>query len=244
MIVLVHGVPETGAIWDDLRECLDADAVALWLPGFGCARPDGFGATMDDYATWLVGELEGFDEPIDLVGHDWGAMLTYRIATTHGRLLRSWVADIAGGLHPDYVWHDIAQVWQTPGAGEELIAQSIATDPDDMAAVFLSYGVPEQGARKLASWMDETMGSCILPLYRSATPNVASHWMDVWGTTSAPGLVLQPTEDPFGNAPLSEQVAALLGARYEQLEGIGHWWPLEAPGAAAPLIEAFWDSLG
>ena len=44
-----------------------------------CARrasappvPDGFGATYLDYRDWLVGELERFDAPVDLVGHDWG----------------------------------------------------------------------------------------------------------------------------------------------------------------------------
>src|SRR5271156_6814309 len=125
MIVLVHGVPEIAALWGGGRERRGEGAVALWLPGFGCPRPDGFGATMDDYAQWLADELTSYDEPIDLVGHDWGALLTYRMATAHGRLLRSWVADVGGAVHPDYVWHDVAQIWQTPGDGEALVAQMI-----------------------------------------------------------------------------------------------------------------------
>jgi pimeloyl-ACP methyl ester carboxylesterase len=243
VIVLVHGVPETGALWDEFREALDDDAVALWMPGFGCARPDGFGATMDEYVTWLVSELEAFDEPVDLVGHDWGALLTYRIATAHGRLIRSWVADVAGALHPDYVWHDIARIWQTPGDGEALVAQQLAMSEDDATAIFVAYGVPEPSARRLASWMDETMGECILALYRSATPNPAVHWMDMWGPTSAPGLVLDPTEDPFTGSSLSVEVARLLGARHHPLEGVGHWWPLQAPTLAAPVIASFHDSI-
>ena len=31
-------------------------------------------------------------------------------------------ADCAGLLHPDYVWHDAAQAWQTPEVGEQAIA--------------------------------------------------------------------------------------------------------------------------
>ena len=59
-VVLVHGVPETPAIWDPLRSApRRQDVVALQLPGFGCARPDGFGATKEEYVDWLVGELEG-----------------------------------------------------------------------------------------------------------------------------------------------------------------------------------------
>jgi hypothetical protein len=95
----------------------------------------------------------------------------------------------------------------------------------------------------MASWSDETMGSCILDLYRSATPNVAAHWMDVWGPTTTPGLVLSPTEEPFGDPALSEQVAGLLGARVHALEGVGHWWPLQAPKEGAEAITAFHASV-
>lgn len=242
MIVLVHGVPETGELWDEVRDLLDEDAVALWLPGFGCARPEGFGATMDDYANWLADELAAFDEPVDLVGHDWGALLTYRIATAHGRLIRSWVADVAGGLHPDYVWHDVAKIWQTPGDGEALVGQMVESASEG-GPIYEAYGVPADGARRLASWVDETMGACILELYRSATPNVASHWMDVWGPTSTPGLVLAPSEEPFGDPALSAQVAERLGARHHVLEGAGHWWPLQAPEAGTEAISAFHASV-
>jgi len=243
VIVLVPGVPETGALWDGVRARLDEDAVALWLPGFGCPRPDGFGATMDEYAAWLAGELSGFDEPIDLVGHDWGALLTYRMATAHGRLLRSWVADVAGGIHPDYVWHDVARVWQTPGDGEALIAQMVEGADGTAAPIYEGYGVPAEDARRLASWMDQTMGSCILDLYRSAVPNPAVHWMDVWGPTTAPGLVLSPTEEPFASGKTDAQVAELLGAKHQVLEGVGHWWPLQAPDMAADVLAKFHASV-
>jgi pimeloyl-ACP methyl ester carboxylesterase len=242
VIVLVHGVPETGALWDEVRALLDHEAIALWLPGFGCARPDNFGATMDDYAEWLAAELAAFDEPVDLVGHDWGALLTYRMATTHGRLLRSWVADVGGGVHPDYVWHDVAKVWQTPDEGEALVAQMVDGGVE-AAPIYESYGVPPDSARRLTGWMDDTMASCILDLYRSATPNAAAHWMDVWGATSAPGLVLAPSDEPFGSDAQSAEVAGLLGARHLVLEGVGHWWPLQAPAMAAEAITAFHASV-
>jgi pimeloyl-ACP methyl ester carboxylesterase len=78
MIAFVHGVPETAAIWDTLRTHLDDESVDLSLPGFGCPRPTDLGATKDEYRQWLVDALAEFDEPVDLVGHDWGAALTYR----------------------------------------------------------------------------------------------------------------------------------------------------------------------
>src|SRR5439155_3332039 len=79
VIVFVHGVPETAEMWDKMRAEIDGDSIAVSLPGFGCERPAGFPATKDAYADWLIGELEKTGEPVDLVGHDWGAGLTYRV---------------------------------------------------------------------------------------------------------------------------------------------------------------------
>ncbi len=243
MIVLVHGVPETAALWDKVRSHLGAEAVALALPGFGCPRPGGFGATKDDYVAWLVSELEQFDQPVDLVGHDWGAGLTYRVATAHGHLLRSWTADVAAVVHPDYVWHDFARIWQTPGEGEAFFAGQIAASPEDGAAIFEGSGVPHDDAVALASGVDETMASCILDLYRSATPNPYADWRDAWGPTEAPGLVLWPTEDPFDDETASRRVAEMLGATHQPLDGLNHWWALQGPAAAAAVVAKFVSSI-
>jgi pimeloyl-ACP methyl ester carboxylesterase len=239
VIVLVHGVPETAALWDNVRSQLESESVALALPGFGCARPAGFGATKDEYVDWLIGELDKFDEPVDLVGHDWGAGLTYRVATAHGNRIRSWVADVANICHPDYEWHDFARIWQTPGAGEAFFADQAAIPPEDRAAIFEAFGVPRSDAVALASASDETMASCILDLYRSATPNPYADWKEGFGPTPAPGLVLWPTEDPFGDETKSRQVAEMLGARHQSLDGLSHWWPLQAPADAAAVLVEF-----
>ena len=59
-IVLVHGVPETDAIWDEFRAHLTGrESITVSPPGFGVPVPDGFGATSDDYVAWLTAELEG-----------------------------------------------------------------------------------------------------------------------------------------------------------------------------------------
>jgi pimeloyl-ACP methyl ester carboxylesterase len=243
MIVFLHGVPETSALWDKVRAQFDEETVALSLPGFGCARPEGFGATKDDYVEWLVGELERFDAPVDLVGHDWGALLTYRVASTRAGLLRSWTADVANGVHPRAKWHQFAQVWQTPGEGEAYFKAIHETPLESMAEAYQSFHLDHDDALTLAGWSDETMATCILDLYRSATPNVYHSWGDQFGPSSAPGLVLFADQDSFGNEEMSHEVAQTFEAREATLSGVGHWWALEAPKEAAAVIEDFIDSV-
>jgi pimeloyl-ACP methyl ester carboxylesterase len=242
VIVFVHGVPETAAIWRKVRAAIDQESVAVSLPGFGCPRPGGFGATKDEYAEWLLAELDGVDGPIDLVGHDWGAGFTYRIATAHGDRLRSWVADVGNIAHPDYGWHDIAKVWQTPEEGEAFVESQQAMAPEERAAFFQTMGIDADDALEMAKGSDATMGACILDLYRSAVPNPHADW-GPWAPTAAPGMVVHPTEDPFSDDAKAAEVAAALGARYERLDGAGHFWPYQASDAAAAMLAKFWSSL-
>lgn len=116
--VLVHGNPETDAVRDPLlAELGPDDVVCLPPPGFGAPIPPGFSTTVGEYRDWLVGELEAFDEPVDLVGHDWGGGHVVNVAMARPDLLRGWATDVIGFFDPDYVWHGLAQVWQTPGEG-------------------------------------------------------------------------------------------------------------------------------
>ncbi|MEU6912270.1 hypothetical protein [Streptomyces olindensis] len=112
------------------------------------------------------------------MGHDWGALPVYRIATAYDVPLRSWIADCASILHPDYVWHDVARIWQTPAH-----------------------------ARAMHERFDEPMGRAILGLYRSALPNPYADWGAGLAGTSAPGLVLTAADDPFDDQDVARDIA-------------------------------------
>jgi pimeloyl-ACP methyl ester carboxylesterase len=242
-IVFLHGVPETAAIWKKVRAAIaPRESVALSLPGFGCERPAGFSATKDAYVDWALGEIDRIGEPVDLVGHDWGAGITYGIATRHGDRVRSWAADVGHIAHPDYVWHDFAKTWQTPGDGEAFFAAQASSTPAERAPLYQALGVPAQDALEMAEASDETMGQCILDLYRSAVPNPHADW-GPWSPTTAPGLILHPTDDPFDDRAKAEEVATMLGARFDTIEGASHFWPYSAPDGAAAALTRFWDSL-
>jgi pimeloyl-ACP methyl ester carboxylesterase len=245
-IVLVHGVPETVAIWDDMRPLLGGhEVVTLSPPGFGAPAMDSFGGTSDEYVNWLVAVLKRIDGPIDLVGHDWGGGHVFRAVAAQPELVRSWAIDIGGCFDPRYVWHDIAQTWQTPGAGEALLARRRAMPPGDLAGGYVARGMSEPAAAQCVAAMDETMDRCILALYRSAAqPRMADWGADVSGLRSRPGLVMIPTRDAYtGGEALARRTAERTNAQLAILAGLGHWWMCEDAPRGAAALTAFLASL-
>jgi len=243
MIIFLHGVPETAELWDGVRDAIGRESQAWKLPGFGCPRPDGFTATKEAYMEWVLAELGKLGEPVDLVGHDWGGAFSIRVGTAYPDLVRSWVTDVASLYAPDYVWHDFAKIWQTPGEGEAFFEGQLAAPVEERAATYQLFGLDEAASLKLAGMGDETMATCILDLYRSAMPNPYADWGDAYGETKTPGLVLIAPDDPFGNAENATKVAADLGARTATIDGVGHFWPLQDPKKGATKLIEFWDSL-
>ena len=244
--VLVHGVPETHEVWAPLTARLHRDdVVALALPGFGRPRPEGFDATKEEYVGWLIDELEALaaDGPIDLVGHDWGGGLTVRLVSIRPDLVRSWVTDAAGMASADFEWHDVAKIWQTPDAGEQLFEGQLAAPPDQRGAIYERLGVPKDLATQMGSWADPTMADSILRLYRSAVA-VGQEWAPDFVDVPAAGLVLVASEDPFLSDAGAKRSAARAGARIAELEGVGHWWMLQDPERGALVLEEFWAQLG
>src|SRR4051812_25315262 len=96
-IVLVHGNPESDALWDPMVDAPGrTDVVRLSPPGSGAPLPDAFPATHLAYRDWLEAELEGIAEPVDLVGHDWGGGHVVNVAMHRPELVRSWASDAVG----------------------------------------------------------------------------------------------------------------------------------------------------
>jgi pimeloyl-ACP methyl ester carboxylesterase len=246
-VVLLHGNPETPIIWGPLVAALGrTDVITPQLPGFGCPVPDGFGATKEEYVDWFIAEVEAMvphHGPVDLVGHDWGGGIGMRAVSLRPDLFRTWACDVLGLFHADYVWHDFAQIWQTPGAGEEYFANTLATPIADRVALLEAIGIPRStGDRLVPATSDELMGRCILSLYRSAAQPAMKQWGEHLGPAgTVPGLGIIAPDDPFVRGKdLGAEVADRLGASKHTLEGQGHWWMLGDPEAGAAMLTTFW----
>jgi pimeloyl-ACP methyl ester carboxylesterase len=245
-VVLVHGNPETEAIWNPLVDALGRDdVVRLSPPGFGAPLPDDFPATYLAYRDWLEDELARFDEPVDLVGHDWGGGHVVNTVMHRPELVRSWASDVVGVFDPDYIWHDLAQVWQTPGDGEQLVDTMLGGTVQDRAQQLAAFGIPLDVATSIAAAQGPEMGRAILLLYRSARqPAMAEAGRDLDAAAARPGLSLLATKDHnVGSEELRRRAADRAGARTEVLDGLGHWWMCQDPARGAAVLTRFWETL-
>jgi pimeloyl-ACP methyl ester carboxylesterase len=232
---LVHGVPDTAALWDGVWPHLDrTDIIAPNMPGFASPVPAGFDATKDSYAGWLIEQVEAVGEPVDIVGHDWGALLVQRLVSLRPDLVRTWVCG-DGPIDPEYVWHDTAKVWQTPDAGEQFMK---AMTPELMAGALVQQGLDAEYSRAVGEKIDDTMKDCILKLYRSAI-NVNHEWTPL-ASPVPPGLVIWGADDPYVASRFGERLAERTGAKFVSFEGCSHWWPHQRAAEAASLLNDFW----
>jgi pimeloyl-ACP methyl ester carboxylesterase len=245
-IVLVHGNPETDALWGPLVDAIGrTDVVRLSPPGFGAPLGDGFPATYLAYRDWLEDELEGIEEPVDLVGHDWGGGHVMNVVMHRPELVRSWASDAVGLFDPDYVWHDLAQVWQTAGDGEQLVDTMLGGTIESRAEQLSALGIPLDIATSIAAAQGPEMGRAILALYRSAAqPAMAEAGRALENAAARPGLSLLATEDPYiGPDDHRRRAADRAGASTAVLDGLGHWWMVEDPARGAEALTLFWETL-
>ena len=79
--LLVHGGAHTAACWSRLTPMLEADAIAIDLPGRGSRPASLVDLCIDDWVDAIVDEIERLDDtPITLVGHSLAGMSLPRVA--------------------------------------------------------------------------------------------------------------------------------------------------------------------
>jgi len=248
-VVFVHGVPETSAIWTRLIGELETlgvtDTVRLSPPGFGAPLPHEFTADVNGYRDWLIAELERMDEPVHLIGHDWGGAHVINVAMARPDLLKSWTSDAIGVFDADYIWHDLAQNWQTEGTGEAVVAEMFGASHEEKTERMMSFGIDRSTAEQITAAQNADMGRAVLTLYRSAKqPMLADLGRNLFKAKARPGLALVAGDDyQMGSRQQRERTAAAADARVEILDSVGHFWMAQRPAAAAPVIAKFLASV-
>jgi pimeloyl-ACP methyl ester carboxylesterase len=247
-VVLLHGFPDSGNLW---RHQVPALAVA----GYQLIVPDlrGYGhsskpADVDAYGLLhLAGDVIGIldllgIERAHIVGHDWGAALSWLLAT----------------LQPDRVDHLVALSVGHPAAFAE--AGLPQREKSWYMLLFQFEGVAETwlsnddwaNFRAWSQHPDADAAIAELEAGDSLTPALNWYRANVPPASMiGPRLVLPPVQAPTmgvwsdGDRFLTE--AQMTGSqehvqgswRYERLTGPGHWMQLEAPDVVSRLLIDF-----
>jgi pimeloyl-ACP methyl ester carboxylesterase len=238
--LLVHGNPDSAALWDSVREHLrpyGEEVVAADLPGFARPAPEGFPCTKEAYVEWIVERLEELGGDVDLVGHDWGSLLVQRVASVRPDLLAT-VTCGGAAVDADYPWHPLAQVWQTPGEGERYMAEELT--PEFGISHLVENGVPPEYAERNI-WLTDYGRETILKLYRSAV-QIGVEWQPDLERMAVPAMVIWGRADPYVPLEWAERLAERMRAELVVLE-CGHWWPYERPAETAEALLRMWSSV-
>lgn len=245
-VLLLHGFPDRADLWREVARLLRASGrrtLALDLPGFGeSAAPLGRANYRADRVVGQIGQLLsvlGVDGPVDVVGHDWGAYLSWCIALTRPDLVRRHVAISVG--HP--------RAFIRAGLEQKL-----------KSGYMLLFAIPWLAERALSAGdfrrVRENMGEShpdidrvVADLSRPGRLTSGLNWYRAnlwsapfrrWPRCRVPTLGLLPTEDRYLAEDQMMGSGRFVDAdwRYARLEGLGHWPQLQAPERVAePVLE-------
>ncbi len=250
-VLLLHGFPQTSWSWRDELWALGSAgyrAVAPDLRGYSCgARP----AAAGEYATeHLLGDVLALAdsmemETFDLVGHDWGGMLAWIVASRHPARVRS--LSVVSTPHPLALQHSLL--------GGDPAQASYGAGMD----AFRAPEVPERlllgadgSGRGLATLLaetgldDEDAKMYVLALTEPGALTAALNWYRAMDSTALIGLgpVMVPTlyvwstgDEAFGRAAAEDTAACVRGPyTFEVLENVSHWIPEMAPVELSNLL--------
>ncbi|HEV7959026.1 MAG TPA: alpha/beta fold hydrolase [Acidimicrobiales bacterium] len=234
-VLLLHGWPDTSALWDDVASRLVEAGFRVAVPDLrGCGHSD----KPDDVELYrmhyLVGDVVAIvdalgGEKVTLVGHDWGAALAWIVATFRPDLVERLVVLSVG--HPTALYGaGIAQqvkswymlLFQFEGVGEAYLRKN------DYEALRRWSGHPRADAVIEELERDGQMTTHLLWYRANVAPNAFV----------APPPALPPVEVPVlgiwssGDFALTERQMTdsanfcASGFRYVRVEG-GHWIPID-----------------
>jgi len=245
-VLLLHGFPQTAASWGAVAHRLaeaGLHAVALNQRGYspGARPPEIADYALPRLVADVVGMIEALGGGVDLVGHDWGAVVGWQVAARAPGLVRTWTAvstpnplalnDVLAVDEEQRARFGYILAFRQPGRAEAALLA------DDAAALRAIY----RGA--VAQWR---VDADVTFLREPGVLTAALNWYRAMSVDDAAGLghVTVPTSYLWGSrdmafgAAAAERSAAYVDGPYSflPLEGAGHWLPDEEPDVLADQI--------
>ena len=252
-VLLLHGFPDSRYLWRHQVPALAGAGFRVIAPdlrGFGDApRPIDIRAYR---RAALVADALGLLDAIGiqrahLVGHDWGASLSWRIAGSYPeRVDRLVVFSVGAPMTPGWETEEQKKAsWYfeffcQPGVAE---AQLTTDDWRQFRAWCRGQGDHE---RYLADLSRPGALTAALNWYRGAfmPPGAGEEpWPSLprWDTVRSPTLGLWGERDPFLLEPQIAQSGSFVDAewRFERVRDAGHWLMLDKPEGVNRLLVEF-----
>ncbi len=248
-VVLLHGFPQDSTAWTSVEPLLHRNGLRTlsldqrgYSPG---ARPPGRTAyrlseTVADVLAML--DAAGLDGA-HVVGHDWGAAVSWALAGWHPDRVRSVTAISVphpGAMAKALVTSDQAlrsyymALFQLPMLPERLI---LANGAAPLRRMLSRGGLPDAAVERYVRRMREPGAlTAALGWYRAMPWSVRQRV----GRIRVPTLHIWSTGDAFLGRAGTEDTARFVDAPYrlEVLEGVGHWIPELAADVVADLVTA------
>ena len=245
VVVLLHGFPQTSTSWDRVTPLLNEQGFRTLAPdlrGYSPgARPRGRRAYRTEL---LVGDvaalLEEVGRPAHLVGHDWGAAVSWSVAVAHPEKLRShtsvsvphpaaFVRSMGSSSQLVHSWY--MGFFQLPFVPELLLSRF-----PRIFHVALSRAGMDRDLRE-RTWREMIDGGALrggLGYYRALPFSAGS----LGGRCRVPTTHVWSTEDIALTRKGAELCERYVAAPYrlEVIEGASHWIPDQHPQELARFI--------
>jgi pimeloyl-ACP methyl ester carboxylesterase len=245
-VVLLHGFPETSLSWSAVAPVLAAAGFRVVAPDQRGYSPDARPAAVADYAMQhLVDDVLGLADSLDLgtfhlVGHDWGAAVSWAVAAHHGDRLRTLtavsvphLAAYNAALRGDSDQQGRASyigLMRQEGKAEDVLAEE---DGRRLRAMY-DGKIPATHVDAYVDFFhDREALTGALAWYRAMTAELAN-----LPSVSVPTTYVWSDGDwAIGRASAEACGDHLTGPfRFVELDGISHWIPEEAPDDLAVAI--------
>ena len=243
-VLLLHGFPQTSWAWRD-------ELSALGRAGYRAVAPDQRGycpgarpAEVADYATGhLVGDVMALAdsmemETFDLVGHDWGGMLAWIVASQHPARVRSLSVvstphplalqrALLGGDPAQATYGEATASFRTPDAAERLLLGADGSG-SGLATLLAETGLDDDDARMYVMALTEPGAMTAALNWYRAMDGVALADLE---PVTVPTLYVWSTGDEaFGRVAAEDTARCVRGPyTFEVLENVSHWVPEMAP---------------
>ncbi len=247
LVVLLHGFPESRHEWTEVLPLVSRAGYRVvafdqrgYSPG---ARPDGAAAY---HHTLLAADVLGVADALGadrfhLVGHDWGALVAWSVASAAPQRLRS--LSVLSVPHPRAF---AAARADDPVQREKSAYIALFQTPDVPEELFLADDA--EGLRRALAEMDPAtvaahVGVLQDPGAMTAAVNYYRAWdetLDEIGPIDVPTLFVWSTEDvAIARAGAEATGQWVIGPyRFVELDGLSHWLPEVVPQEIADLVLA------